>query len=577
MPTSLALQSDAAPRRLKPNRWDFVALPLVLGVIVLLALAARQIDVPFTLASQPEISLEPGHLPEYALRTVLRMMLALGASLLFTFCYATLAAKSRRAEMILVPMLDILQSVPILGYISFTVTLFLALFPGRLLGAELAAIFAIFTSQAWNMTFSLYQSLRTVPRDLTEAAAVFQLTSWQRFWRLEVPFALPGLVWNTMISMSGGWFFVVASEAISVADKKISLPGIGSYIALAIDRSDLTAVGWAVLAMFVVILIYDQLLFRPLVVWSDRFKVQTSPSQFVPESWVYELFRRARLMHAVATPVAVAVERFRSLRIGARARAVQLRRDVAVERVLDYGWGAAVAGATAYACFLIGRFVLAEVSLHEIGTVLLYGLYTAIRVFVLIMLAALFWVPIGVWVGLRPQFAERVQPIAQFLAAFPANLLFPIAVVAIARFALDPDIWLSPLMILGTQWYILFNVIAGASAFPSDLREAASSFGVRGLLWWRRVILPAIVPYFLTGALAASGGSWNASIVAEAVSWGDQSFVATGLGSYIAANTDKGDFPRIMLGIAVMCIYVTVVNRLVWEPARRWSERRLRG
>src|ERR1700737_1523956 len=278
--------ANASAWRLLPNRWDFVAFPLIICVLALTAVGFHETLAPISTLQTQAVSLDPANLPEYALRTTLRMLAAMVASLVFTLAYGTLAAKSRRAGMVLVPILDILQSVAVLGYISFTVTFFLALFPARVLGAELAAIFAIFTSQAWNMTFSFYQSLKTVPRDLEEVTTPFRLTAWQRFWKLEAPVATPGLVWNMMMSMSGGWFFVVASEAISVGDTKITLPGIGAFLSLAIDQKNISAVAWAVAAMAVVIVLYDQLIFRPVVAWADKFRVELVAAQAQPKSWV---------------------------------------------------------------------------------------------------------------------------------------------------------------------------------------------------------------------------------------------------------------------------------------------------
>ena len=401
--------------------------------------------------------------------------------------------RAARAEKILIPVLDILQSVPILGFLSITVTGFIALFPGRLLGVECAAIFAIFTSQAWNMTFSVYQSLRTVPVELIEAARMYHLSPWRRFWRLEVPHAIPSLVWNMMMSVSGGWFFVVASEAITVSGQTILLPGVGSYIATAIAQRDLAAIGWAVLVMFVVILLYDQLLFRPLLAWSRKFQGEPSADEDNVRPWFLIVLQRARLFDLVQAGV-LALNRVIDRVIAALARrrepAAERRPRPAFERVFDIALLVLAAAAAVW----IVAFIRQNVDPGEIGWVFLLGLATAARVLVLIGIASLIWVPIGVWIGLRPRVADRAQPIVQFLAAFPANLFFPVAVVLILRFRLDPEIWLSPLMILGTQWYILFNVIAGATALPTELRLAAQNLGVRRLLWWRRVILPAIFP-----------------------------------------------------------------------------------
>jgi NitT/TauT family transport system permease protein len=567
----------AVTRRILPNRWDLVAAPLIFGVFVLFAVGARQMSAPLAGVQHAAISLDPATLPVDALRTVLRMLAALLASLVFTFAYGALAAKSRRAELILVPMLDILQSVPVLGYISFTVVFFMSIFPGSVMGAELAAIFAIFTSQAWNMTFSFYQSLRTVPRDLDEACRSLRLGGWQRFWRLEVPFAMPGLIWNMMMSMSGGWFFVVASEAIAVGDRQIALPGIGSYVAGAIEHHDLAAVGWAILAMVVVIALYDQLMFRPLVAWADKFRVELTGASTAPDSWFLRLLQRTRLIRRIGDPVGRFLRGLLTLRfLPADGGRPWWRRPPRRPVIVDWAWYGVIGAATLWVAIIILRFIATELSWADLATVLGLGCLTLLRVVVLIALATVVWVPLGVYIGLRPRLAERLQPLAQFLAAFPANLLFPIAVFLIVRFSLDPDIWLSPLMILGTQWYILFNVIAGASIFPNDLQEAARNFRIGGLLWWRRVILPSIFPYYVTGAITASGGAWNASIVAESVSWGDTHLTAHGLGAYIAEATTRADYPRIVLGIAAMSLFVILFNRLLWRPLYGFSERRLR-
>jgi NitT/TauT family transport system permease protein len=566
------------PRGLLPNLYDAVVFVLLVGVLIAVVHGAHEMKAPLSTLDIAPVTLDPRNLPEYALRTTLRMFAAIFASLLFTFIVATLAAKSRKAELVIIPALDILQSVPVLGFLTFTVVFFMGLFPGSQLGAECAAIFAVFTAQAWNMAFSFYQSLRTIPADLDEVSRHFQLSPWLRFRRLEVPFAAPGLIWNTMMSMSGAWFFVVASEAIMVGDTTVKLPGIGSWIALAIEQQDIEAVVLAVATMGVVILAYDQLLFRPIVAWADKFRFEQTAAQQRPHSWLYDLIRRARLINRMSAYATWATTRLAYLPAIGIPDSVSrsLSKRPKLGKAGDMIWLAVVLAGTGYALWSVVDYVRATIGPDDVLKATGFGFLTLLRVMILIAMASVIWVPIGVWIGLRPWAAERAQPIAQFLAAFPANVLFPIAVVGIVSFGLDPNIWLSPLMVLGTQWYILFNVVAGASAFPTDLREASTIYRLRSWQWWRDVMLPGIFPYYVTGALTASGGSWNASIVAEVATWGDTRLEAAGLGAYIARATEAGDFPRVVLGIAVMSIFVVTFNRLLWRPLFRLAERRFR-
>ena len=550
-----------------------------LGLLVLLAAfvfhGLDQMNQPLGVLDASPLSLDLVHLPEYALRTTLRMFIALSVSLVFSLVVATLAAKSRKAAMVILPALDILQSVPVLGFLTFTVVFFMGLFPGKETGVECAAIFAIFTSQVWNMTFSFYQSLRTVPNDLYDVSRQFSFSPWQRFVRLELPFATPGLVWNMMMSMSGGWFFVVASEAITVGDTTVSLPGIGSWLALAIEQQNIAAIAWAVLAMVGVIIAYDLLFFRPIVAWADKFRFEQTASQKRPRSRVYDLLRSTRLVPLVLLALG-SLKASLFLEKIPRLPSIRFKTSARVSRAADLAWLALVAAACIAGILYLSRFIGSTLGWEDVASTFGLGLATLLRVGVLIALASVVWVPIGVWIGLNPRWAERLQPVAQLLAAFPANVLFPFAVIAIVALKLNPDVWLSPLMILGTQWYILFNVIAGASALPTDLREASRSFHVRGWEWWRQVALPGVFPYYITGALTAAGGSWNASIVAEAVSWGDQHLYASGLGAFIAQATTAGDLHRVALGVVVMSIFVVGFNRLLWRPLYGFAERRLR-
>lgn len=557
------------------NQWDILIFLILLLFLLFMGWAGKQMATPYQLGQSIPISLNPHVLPNYALRTVLRMFIALLFSLLFTLIFGAWAAKSKRAEQIIIPSIDILQSVPVLSFLSITVVGFIRLFPGSMLGPECASIFAIFTAQVWNITLSFYQSLKTVPHELTEAADMFQLSSWQRFWKVEVPFSMPGLLWNMMMSMSASWFFVVLSEAISVSHQNIRLPGIGSYIALAIDQRDMHAVGFAILAMIVIICLYDQLLFRPLLTWSEKFKTEMTPDEQSYRSWLVSLLRRTQLTKKLGGGLNIMADWVIGLRLFNIAKVKpRLEPDFAKMKRADRLWMAFFTVSLVIAAALLLRYILNQVHLSEIFHVFLLGTATATRVIVLIIISSLIWVPVGVWIGRRPHMTQLAQPIIQFIAAFPANLFYPLFVVAIVTFRLNVEIWLTPLMILGTQWYILFNVIAGAASIPRDIYLVADNFGVTGWQWWRQVALPGIFPFYITGAITAAGGAWNASIVAEWVSWGDVTLKATGLGEYIHAWTLAGDFHKIALGTAMMCLFVLVFNHIIWRPLYRLAEKR---
>lgn len=560
-----------------PNYWDLVALVLVLSLVLVFGWGASKMMGHYQLGKPIHISLDPLNLPYYALRTVLRMFIAMVFSLLFTFIFGSWAAKSRHAERIIIPCIDILQSVPVLGFLSVAIVAFIGLFRGSMLGPEAAAIFAIFTAQVWNMTLSFYQSLSTIPKDLQEASSMFRLSAWQRFWRIEAAFATPALLWNAMMSMSGSWIFLVAAEAISVGQYQITLPGIGSYIALAIAEKNLTAIVYVIITMFIVIALYDQLLFRPLTAWAQKFKMDSTAAEELPESWLLNLFHRTRLFQHGAETISTWGNRLINLR-WFRLRECAGRPPAPNEIIIRYViltlWYLVLVVLMLMGLSLIARFIFAEIAWGEIRHVFYLGLLTGLRVLILIGLSSVIWVPVGIWIGLNPRISQFVQPLIQFLAAFPANLFFPIITLLIVRYHLNVNIWISPLMILGTQWYILFNVIAGTNALPKNLHHAVGTIHVRGWLWWRRFMLPGIFPYYITGAITAAGGAWNISIIAESVQWGNIHLQAQGLGAYISAATTQGDFRRLLLGIVVMALYVLVINRSLWRPLYRLAEER---
>jgi len=566
--------SNRLKEHVRPNPWDFIALIIIIALIISFAWGALQMAQPYRLGEHIPISLLPENLPNYALRTVLRMILALSLSLIFTFTVGTLAAKNKRAETIIIPAIDVLQAIPVLSFLSITVVGFITLFPGSLLGPECASIFAIFTAQAWNMTFGFYQSLKTIPHDLQEVASMCHLSSWQKFWKIEVPFAMPSLLWNMMMSMSASWFFVVASEAISVANQNIQLPGIGSYIAVAIEQTDFQAVCFAIISMFIVILIYDQLFFRPFMYWSERFQEDTEIGDKGAKSWIVAILQKTYFLTYWSYFFSIITNSILNLSIFNKKLSFNSKFHLPFK--FSWLWNITVSILVLGCLYVLTVFIITTLSINEVLEVTKLGLYTATRVIILIVLSSLLWVPIGVWIGKRAHIAHTLQPIIQFLASFPANLLFPFVVLSIVRYNLNVDIWTTPLMILGSQWYILFNVIAGTLSIPKELHYATNNLGLSGLSWWTKFILPGIFPFYITGAITAAGGAWNASIVAELVNWGDTTLIASGLGAYIAEYTTQGDFQRIALGTTVMCLYVLVLNKICWQPLYHMAEERMK-
>jgi NitT/TauT family transport system permease protein len=550
----------------------FLAGTALLWLIVRLAQGAA---VPWSVQNAPSaVSTDPAELPYYAARSLLRMFAALALSLVFTFVYATAAARLRRAEKVLIPLLDILQSVPILGFLSITITGFIALFPGSELGLECASIFAIFTSQAWNMTFAFYYSLISQPRELDEASRLLRLSRWQRFWRVDVPSGMIPLVWNGMMSFGGGWFFLTASEALSVNNHQFAIPGIGAYVAAASDEGDLGKVMMAIAVMIVMVVGVNVLFWRPLTAWAERFRMEESQAAEVPRSVMLDLLRRSRIPRATGhllRRLSYPVDRLMAV-FGLAEH--PLRSSPVRRHIGDWIFGLVVAVVVGYGAYRAISFITGTTGFGEVGRALLLGLITFGRVVVVVVITTLIWVPVGVWIGMNPKVSRLAQPVVQVLASFPANFLFPLFTAVLLATGISLNIGGIVLMALGSQWYILFNVIAGASAIPNDLREAAANLRLPRILWWRRLILPAILPSYATGGITAAGGAWNASIVAEIVSYHGTTITAAGLGAYIKDATSHGDSGRILVGVIVMSFYVVAMNRLFWRRLYALSERR---
>lgn len=557
---------------------DGVVALFVFGLLYAIVKLSSGMGVPFSYQNQPHILLEWWMLPYYAGRSLLRMFIAFFCSIIFTFVYGRLAASSAVAEKIMVPLLDILQSVPVLGFLSITVTGFMGLFPHSLFGVELASIFAIFTGQAWNMAFSFYHSVSALPRELREAAAINGLDPFTRFTRLELPYSMIGLVWNSMMSFGGGWFFLTVSESITVLNHTIYLPGIGSFIATAMTEGNIPALIEAIIAMILVIVLVDQFFWRPIVAWAQKFKMELSGNEDIQTSWFLRLLRRSKLAQWISEKVFGrmfrAVDR-RMLQLAKRRRLRDVSADASssTRRLFRYSVATIALVAVLYFVFL-GVHAIATLGIHKILYVFMLGFYTMLRVTASTILAVLWTVPVGVAIGLNPKASRIAQPIVQVAASFPGNLFFPLITLLYLVLHVNFQFGAIPLMMLGTQWYILFNVIAGAMSIPNDLREATKVLGLRGRERWKRLYLPGIFPYLVTGCITASGGAWNASIVAEIVSWKGRTLVASGLGAYITQTEALHQWPVIILSITVMAVFVTVINRAIWRPLYRMAETR---
>lgn len=566
---------DAALRPRRSLVADIVVFLAVAVALWLIVALSHGVLAPFDRATAPSsVSTDPGLLPYFAARSLLRMFAALGASLVFTLVYATVAARSRRAERVLIPLLDVLQSVPVLGFLSVTMTIWLTLFPTTELGVELASVFAIFTSQAWNMTFAFYQSLVTQPRELDEVARLLRLTRWQRFWRLDVPHGVVPLTWNGMMSFGGGWFFLVASEVISVNNETFALPGIGSYVAAASAQQQIGRLLLAILTMIVMIVLVDAVFWRPLTAWAERFRAGDTVTAERQRSVVLDLLRRSRLPRLLGRalrPVGRLLDRVTRV-FGVSSRS--LTTHVARRRAGDVVFATVVLAVLAWGLVSMLRYISQQTGLQEFGVAVGLGFFTFARVVVLLVVASIVWVPVGLWIGLTPRVTRFAQPVVQVLASFPANFLFPFFTLLLIRTGISIDIGGILLMALGSQWYILFNVIAGASAIPNDVREASVMLRLGRAQRWRTVYLPAVFGSWVTGALTAAGGAWNASIVAEVVSYGGHTLEATGLGTYIATATQSGDFARTLVGVSVMSLFVVGLNRTLWRRLYALAESR---
>jgi NitT/TauT family transport system permease protein len=526
---------------------------------------------------ESEISQNPRSLPLYAVYSLVRILVAYVISLVFALAYGYAAAKSKRAELVLIPLLDILQSIPVLSFLPGVMLAMVALFPSRQLGVELGSIILIFTGQVWNIAFSFYSSLKTIPRDLREAAIIYRFSRWQRFMELDLPFSTIGLVWNSMMSVAGGWFFLMACEMFVLGDKDFRLPGLGSYLQTAASNGNTRAMLWGLVTMVAVIVMMDQLIWRPVIAWADKFKFEQVESAGTAQNSILSFIRRESLLIRAYRRLLHPVVDWLTLRFARGAkRAAQTFAGVQSRKHREW-IGSLFAGVVLVAVVhAIYRAAgeLAHVSRSDYLMLLESAGLTFLRVNLALILGALWTIPVGVAIGFSPRFARLMQPLAQLAASIPATALFPVLLLVLIRLRGGVEIAAMALMLLGTQWYILFNVIAGAMAIPSDLKEAARVFRFGRLDRWRRLILPGIFPYLVTGLVTASGGAWNASIVAEYFHFQGRVVEAPGLGSTISRASDAGRFDLLLASTLIMATVVVLINRLLWRRLYRLASTR---
>ncbi|MGC2110189.1 MAG: ABC transporter permease subunit [Candidatus Korobacteraceae bacterium] len=551
---------------------DFFLFAAGLSLFYAILVLARSWFGPFN--PHIEISRDPSHLPLYAAYSLLRITIAYVLSLAFTLVYGYVAAYNARAERIMIPLLDILQSIPVLSFLPGVMLAMVALFPHHQVGVEMGAILLIFTGQVWNMAFSFYSSLKSIPRDMREAAKIYRFNWYQRFTQFELPYAAIGLVWNSMMSVAGGWFFLMACEMFVLGSLDFRLPGLGSYLQTAASAGDTEAILWGVGTMILVIVLLDQIVWRPVIAWAEKFKMEQVESTDAPQSWFLDLIQGSRLLIRLRKRVINPLRERLALHF---AREFDPEREEAPPAVWKVWAGRAIAALAVLAVFYalvraIG--MLTELNAGDFHQILAGTAATFGRVMVALLIGALWTIPVGVAIGFNPRLARIAQPLAQIAASVPATALFPIVLLVLIRIGGGLGLGSIILLLMGTQWYILFNVIAGAMAIPTDLKEASSLFKFGSGLRWRTLILPGIFPYLVTGMVTASGGAWNASILAEYFRLKDHTYTTVGLGATISRATDSGNFALLLGSTVVMAMVVVTVNRLVWRRMYRLAAER---
>ena len=531
----------------------------VLSFLILLAYGVGLLGKNWTgpLVYKANISLAPTALIGYTFLSMSRGFMAYGLSLFFTFVYGYAAAHNKYAERVLIPLLDVFQSIPVLGFLPGLILGMMALFPHSVTGLELASILMIFTGQVWNMTFSFYQSLRSVPQELIEASKIYGMSRWRIFWKVEVPFAMPGLVWNSMMSMAGGWFFLSVCESFTLGGRGYRLAGIGSYMAVAVEKGYVPGELYAILAMILMILAIDVFFWRPIVAWADKFKFEESTSKDEPTSFVLDILRNSHVLRFFRTL-------FSPKRISkryARPLPFENEQQSTVGNVLFYTLMGVISGVILWQFFLF----VGNVSFGELKTILFGDALTALRVYASVAISVAWTLPVGILIGKNLSLSKKIQPVVQILASFPAPMIYPWFVAIFPRLNYSSVL----LMLLGTQWYVLFNVIAGASSVPNQLKEAVKILNLSKFKIWTTLYIPVVLPYLITGMITAAGGAWNASIVTEYMSFNHRIIEATGIGSMIDNATTSGNMPLLVLSVVIMSLSVVAINRLMWRPLQK--------
>ncbi|MGP3590303.1 ABC transporter permease [Vagococcus sp. WN89Y] len=563
------------PQKITFTTYDIIVILILAVSIALFILGWKDMHTSFNGNELPPLSLNYKALPYYTLRTTMRLIIGLGYSLLFSIVFAVLAVNYTPMRRIILPFVNFMESVPLVGFLTFTTAFFLGLYPHSVMGLEGLAIFAVFTGQAWNMMLTLYQTLRIVPAELTEATQVFHYNPWLRFWRLGFIYSIPGLLWNTMVSQSAAWFALVASEMLTIGDRSVNLPGVGSYIGVALSHGSVSGVLLGVLALIVNIILLDQLFFRPLIRYAHRFKYEDISDRKAPSSWFYYCLSHSTVGRILGY-LCTCFSRFWLFSLPKPWYALRLNRLFTLLGMMNWLWSGIWYLIVAVACIYYGYKLWLFVPKEYIASLPEWMGLTAARVIAAMLISVAIFTPLGVWIGLRPNLVRFFQPLIQIMAAIPANVFYPLIAILIISWHQDLNSWTVPMIMLGTQWYVLFNVIAGASMIPSQMMEASKVFHLRGIMWWSKFILPAVFPYIVTGVISAAGGAWNTAIAAEVLNWGKITLHTTGLGAFISTASDAGLNGEEALGCVAMCFLVALCIIFIWQPLYRFAENRFR-